>query len=657
MENPRFALVSREVFPFIGGGLSRYVTATADTLASVGEVTIFTTSRYERRYEDLRKATSSQLPDVRFVFVPDPRSREVGGFNNHLHLWSARVCDALRETYRDHPPDVIEFPDYQGEGCVAIQARHGLDPVLGAACMCVRLYTTNEMTSILNGFLASTWEATALYDLERYALRHADYVLWPGGDVYATYERFYGARNLAPGIRVHHAVLDEAPADNLDGDASANERIRLLYVGRLERRKGVQNLIKAVTALERDDWTLTLVGGDTPTAPLRTSMRSQLELMSAADERISLRRAANPEQVAALFRRHHVGIFPSHWECWPNVVLEAFSHNRPVLATPRGGFLGMVKDGSSGWLTEGVDATALRAALEELLERRSDIADISQRGLPRAAFEQLTSREDVRDVYLRLAAEGRQRASAKSRRARSRPLVSIVIPYFELERFVEETVASACGQTYPNLEVIVVNDGSFRREDGILDDLAERYPIKILAQQNSGLGAARNFGISQSRGGYVFPLDADDVAAPTFVERCMDVLARNESAAYATSWSRFINEKGRPLSSRIADYAPIANSCRLLEKLNVAGSAEAVFRRRIFELGHWYSTDLTSYEDWFHFRELDRAGYHGHVIPEVLLSYRVRRRSMLRTVAQRQHELIHAEMEARLRAKEIEWGP
>jgi glycogen synthase len=656
VENPRFALVSREVFPFIGGGLSRYVTATAETLASVGEVTIFTTSRYERRYGELRNAGSPLLPEgVRFVFVPEPRARDIGNFNHLLHLWSARVCEALREEYRAAPPDLVEFPDYHGEGCVAIQARRGCDPILGRACMCIRLYTSSEMTSVLNGYIGLDLGATLLHDMERYALRHADRILWPGGDVYGTYQRFYGRDNLAPGVHVHHPVLAPPAAESPDLDASSDEPLRLLYLGRLERRKGVQNLLRAAITLARMDWTLTLVGADTATGSLATSMRSQLELLAAEDGRIRFRKAAAPREIASILRRHHIGIFPSLWECWPNVVLEAFSHNRPVLATPTGGFVGMVEEERSGWLTRDTTAPSLLAALERLLDRREEVIDIGRRGLPYVAFERLTARDQVRDVYVRLVEENRQQHVRRVSRKAPAPLVSVVIPYFELERYVEETIASAAHQTYPALEIIVVNDGSFRKEDGILSELAERYPIRVVAQQNSGLGAARNFGIAQSRGRYVFPLDADDIAAPTFVERCVEVLEADDDLVYATSWSRFVDETGEPLAERVADYAPLGNLGRGLETLNVAGSAEAVFRKRVFDLGHWYSTDLTSYEDWMHFRELDRAGLHGQVIPEVLLWYRVRSESMLRSVAHRAHDRLVGEMEAHLRAREVAW--
>ena len=95
------------------------------------------------------------------------------------------------------------------------------------------------------------------------------------------------------------------------------------------------------------------------------------------------------------------------------------------------------------------------------------------------------------------------------------------MPYFKLEALVEETLASVQSQTYDAIETLVVNDGSLREEDAAFLERAERLPIQVLTQVNSGLGAARNFGVSQCRGDYVLPLDADDLIDPTFVERCV----------------------------------------------------------------------------------------------------------------------------------------
>jgi glycogen(starch) synthase len=273
---------------------------------------------------------------------------------------------------------------------------------------------------------------------------------------------------------------------------------------------------------------------------------------------------------------------------------------------------------------------------------------------PRAALARLRETETIRETYLELA-EGPAKAPRVRRSAGAQPLVSVIVPYFRMDAFVEETRGSIFEQTYTRLEVIVVNDGSFRTQDWKLGELATRYPITVLTQQNSGLGSARNFGVSQSRGSYLLPLDADNLATPTFVERCVEVLEQDPDVAYVNSWVSFIDERGEPHPPPVEGYQPLANNVVALADLNVAGDAAAVIRRRVFDLGNWYSVDATSYEDWLFYRQLQRNGLRGHAIPERLVLYRVRKGSMIREIGLPHHGRLLGEMEAHLREEEIAW--
>jgi glycogen(starch) synthase len=652
----RIVFVSREIFPFESGGLGAYVTASAEALADIAEVTIVTTDRHKIRYDELREASSPLLPRkaVRFEFIREPEDEEVEGYFNFSHLWSARVLDKLRSLYPKRGPEIIEFPDYLGEGAVTVQARQTLEPQLRQTMVCVRLYTTSEMTSILNGFIVRDAAVRTQFDIERYALAHADRILWPGGDVLHTYERFYDGR-LAPTTLVRHPVL--ATGERTDNESHNGDELRLLYVGRFERRKGVQDLVRAVTTLDRTDWHLCLVGGDTDTGPLGTSVRSQLQLAVAGDPRIGFLEARSRGEVIELMHRHDLIVVPSRWECWPNVVLEALSQNRPVLATPVGGLVELVRPGESGWLTPDPGVPALIRTLEHLLDHRDEISRLAANEWPRRRFAELANPEDSRERYGELAAEAAALKPKPRRSLRKRPLVSVVIPYFRLDQYVEETVRSIFDQTYDEVEVIIVNDGSFRAEDEVLDRLAKRYPLTVLAERQTGLGAARNFGVSQSRGLYVLPLDADDVAQPTFVERCVEILEERAEFAFVNSWTRYVDEAGRAFSPPLEGFQSLSNDLASLDVLNVAGVATAVIRRRVFDLGFSYSLDATSYEDWLFYRDLARAGLYGYSIPERLLHYRVRDDSMLRDMAHRHHKRLMGELDAHDREREVQWTP
>lgn len=652
----RIALVARETYPYIGGGIAPIVVAAARLLAPHAEVTLVTSADYREQHERLRAAGDPRLvpESVRMAWVPEPQKEEIGAFYSHMHHWSARAHAVLRDVYADRGPDVIEFCDYFGEGFVTVQAKRTLAPWLERTLVCVRMHTTSEITSILDGHLPDDFASRAVFEAERYALRHADRVLWSGGDVLGTYQRLYGADALAPAAKIPDAFLAEQEPTDGPGEVVGDGPVRLLYVGRLERRKGVQNLIRAATALDREDWRLTLLGGDTPTAPLEASMRDQLRLMAADDPRIEFVDSVPRHEVPRYLREAHALVVPSLWECWPNVARQALMHNRPLLATPVGGLCEMARPGRSGWHARDTSADGLHDALEALLDSPSDIDELIASEEPRAVWRELTDP----DAFVRSYRELGRTRPARPPRAAGEPLVSIVVPYFRLDEHVEETLDSALAQTYRNIEVVVINDGSLRERDAFLYDLERRDRLSVVTQVNSGLGAARNFGIVNSRGRYVLPLDADDVILPTFVERCVDVLERDPGLAYVTTWVEFMEPDGSRVVDEDGGYVPFGNWSELIQRNNVGGVCTTLLRRRLFELGFRYSHDITSYEDWLLYLELREAGHEGHVIPERLFRYRVRDDSMMREIGSPLLGRLYGELRAHARERAVVWtGP
>src|SRR5215204_1671374 len=91
------------------------------------------------------------------------------------------------------------------------------------------------------------------------------------------------------------------------------------------------------------------------------------------------------------------------------------------------------------------------------------------------------------------------------------PLVSVVIPCYKQAHFLGEAIESVLAQSYPNFEIIVVDDGS----PDNTSEVAASYPrVRLVRQENQGLSAARNSGLSRSEGEYVVFLDADDRLLP-----------------------------------------------------------------------------------------------------------------------------------------------
>ena len=172
------------------------------------------------------------------------------------------------------------------------------------------------------------------------------------------------------------------------------------------RGHGVESLLRAVSGLDRDDWSLTFAGEDTQTGALRTSVRTQLELAADGDPRV---RFGAPD-----FEQHDVVVAPAAWDAWPAEALPGLAQNRPLVATPAAGHVDLLR-GGGGRLAAGTSVEALAAAIEELLDDQAEVARLTESREPRRRFEQLADPDGPRAAYAGLAQEA---AAVPSRRAR-----------------------------------------------------------------------------------------------------------------------------------------------------------------------------------------------------------------------------------------------
>lgn len=130
----------------------------------------------------------------------------------------------------------------------------------------------------------------------------------------------------------------------------------------------------------------------------------------------------------------------------------------------------------------------------------------------------------------------------KTEKSEMNPLVSIIIPVYNKCTFIKETLDSALGQTYSNIELVLVNDGS---TDGSLDILKKyktRFPEKItlIHQPNGGVSKAINTGIGASRGDYIQFLDADDLLSSDKIEKQIKLISGKGTKTIATcQWVSF----------------------------------------------------------------------------------------------------------------------
>jgi glycosyltransferase involved in cell wall biosynthesis len=203
-------------------------------------------------------------------------------------------------------------------------------------------------------------------------------------------------------------------------------------------------------------------------------------------------------------------------------------------------------------------------------------------------------------------------------------LVSIVIPCYNQAQYVKETVESVLDQTYPNIEISIVNDGSTDESEKIVKEIIHQYPdknIRLINQSNKGLSEARNSGIRASSGDYLFLLDSDDKLHNTMVSKCMDALMVQDVDITYADYQRFGEETSvQKTGDKIELYS--------LLHANVTG-ATALYRKSVWEKTGGYKQNMSGgYEDWEFWINATKNGFKFYHVPEVLFYYRVKKESM-----------------------------
>lgn len=216
------------------------------------------------------------------------------------------------------------------------------------------------------------------------------------------------------------------------------------------------------------------------------------------------------------------------------------------------------------------------------------------------------------------------------------PLVSVVVPVYNGESTIEDTVKSVLNQTFLDFELIIINDGS---ADSTLDVIAKFKDsrVKIFTYTNSGLSASRNRGIDHALSEYISFLDADDLWTADKLEAQVNALREHPEAAVAYSWTDFIDERGNPLGIGIHYTANGYVFPKLLEFFFIGSGSNALIRKQVFEEVGRFDETLTSAEDLDMFLRL-ASQYQFSAVPAPQILYRVTENSMSRNVIRQERE-------------------
>lgn len=201
------------------------------------------------------------------------------------------------------------------------------------------------------------------------------------------------------------------------------------------------------------------------------------------------------------------------------------------------------------------------------------------------------------------------------------PLVSVIIPCYNQGQYIDEAVNSVLAQSYQNLEIIIVNDGSSDLETNQILDSYSKPKTIVTHTINQGLSSARNYGINKSNGIYILPLDADDKIGNIYIEKAVELLENNNNLGIVYCEAEFFGCQTGKWE---------LNEYRFPEIL----LGNVIFCSGLFRKSDWhriggYNTKMIygweDYDFWLSIIEMGREVYR---IPDILFFYRRKKESM-----------------------------
>ncbi|MDE2119649.1 MAG: glycosyltransferase [Betaproteobacteria bacterium] len=203
------------------------------------------------------------------------------------------------------------------------------------------------------------------------------------------------------------------------------------------------------------------------------------------------------------------------------------------------------------------------------------------------------------------------------------PLVSVVMPVYNGAKYVAAAIESALAQTYENLELIIVNDGSPDNSAAVIQPFLADRRVKYIEQPNEGVAGARNTALGLAGGEFIAFIDQDDLWMPDKLERQTAYLSTHPAVALVHGYQAYIDASGMHLENPKDWVAPLSGNCfsELFNRNRIAVLTVLLRKGCLAEVGTFNKSlaGADDYELWLRLARRYRFGF----IPEVLACYRI----------------------------------
>jgi len=635
-------LLTTEYPPFYGGGIATYCFHTAKMLSQ--------NSHYVTVFVPDNKVNSKTLIEERDgirVVRFKPGESKAYEFLGYVSALSFQFSEILEEWIKkEGPPNIIESQDFLGITYFLLQKKYLLYKEFRNLPIILTLHTPKFLCDIWNQAPVYKFPNFWIKEMELFCINSVDAIISPSYFLINVLKEYIELGEKKTFVIRNPYLFKEG--NILSNDSQGNE---VIFLGRLEYRKGCVQLLSYMSNLwdKGLEIPLILIGGDTFFHPKSLMMSEYLRkkyFRYFEKGLVEWKGAIEPDKLLSILSSSRLAIIPSLMENFPYVALELLSQGVITIASDSGGHAEIIEDGLSGFIFSHKNPKTF----EEKILRAINLSEEEKRNIVERGRNRVKEMCFYEVVYQRKM-EAIEKVLKSKRETRLFPfirdipredfsedklpkdyreelgLLSVIIPYYNMGKYIKDTLESVIKSTYPNKEIIIVNDGSNDPESiAVLYQIEKEYPVRIIHKQNEGLAMARNTGALYAKGEFITFLDADDMIESEYYEYAINILKHYKNVDFVGCWEEYFEGAEGIWPTWIPEppYLLIHNT------INSQG---IVVRKKVFLLFGLNDPEMEyGLEDYEAVIRMVSKGYRGVVIPQPLFKYRVRPASMLRQI-------------------------
>lgn len=371
-------IISRELYPFYKAGIGVYIYNLALSLAENNHNVVIITDNYP----EINNFFMHE--NIEIVSVEEDNPDHLEFFREYALYYSFKVNQKLLNVVEIQKFDLIEIPDYFGEGYYILKFKHELNKYQDIP-ICMKIHTPTYECLEANG--ESVYQNKVIIDLEDYCIKNAD-VLYCISNLLR--EKIKNRIHLTKKIDIVYNpigyLFNRREINSLENSIEKN----ILFVGRFQKLKGVDLFIDAALKLldQYKNVTFTLIGNDMINPETNRSVKQEL-VNSIPEEKMKKINFLNPmsqERLSEFYAKAYVSVFPSRFEGFGNVCLEAIYHGCPVIVSDSGGMMEIIENGLSGLYFESGNVESLVEQIKQIIDNEGLRNSFCNKALERANY-------------------------------------------------------------------------------------------------------------------------------------------------------------------------------------------------------------------------------------------------------------------------------